>query len=285
MAFIHNIHAADGEGGRFRAKNRLAPASAALLLVSLSPVLPAQTAIPVKAGLVDYTQGDVYIADHAAKATSTHFPDIKENDVMRTGSGRAEVLLGACTAMWVGGNSSFRMLSNSLIDTRIELLTGSVVIAVGAISKDSKLALTTKLVTVLPGRKGSYRFDMEPPRLEVTAGAAKVERPGQSIVVGRSQTVPLNGATDVPKLDKRNADSLDGWGKERAAILIRASNLHQQELQRALSVDAAAAQASAAAPVSGNPRLSSRTNEGPSPIPDVPRRSTLVGYGICGDGW
>ena len=185
MPSDQKVYAAVGKRWRSLGQGRSTPASAALLLASLAPVLPAQTTISAKAGLVDYTQGDVYLDNHAVEATNTHFLDVKENDVMRTGSGRAEVLLGACTAMWIGGNTSFRMLSNSLSDTRIELLTGSAMIAVGAVSKDSRLALTTKLVNVLPGRKGLYRFDMEPSRLEVLGGVATVEWSGQSIPVGQ----------------------------------------------------------------------------------------------------
>src|SRR5580692_5453283 len=119
MLLIPKRYGAIRTEARFFAKSRLAPAVAVVLLSSSSPALLAQTAIPAKAGLVDYTQGSVRIDDRPVEATGTHFLDVKENDVVRTDGGRAEVLLGACSAMWIGDNSSFRMLSNSLIDTRL----------------------------------------------------------------------------------------------------------------------------------------------------------------------
>jgi hypothetical protein len=274
--------------GQLFVKSRLTTAVAVVLLSSSAPALLAQTAISAKAGLVDYTQGIVHINDHPVEATGTHFLDVKENDVVRIDGGRAEVLLGACSAMWIGDNSSFRMLSNSLMDTRIELFTGSAVVAVGATSKDSNLALVVKPGSVSLGRKGSYRFDLEPTHLKVTGGIAMVEWPGQSISVGAGQMALLNGVAEIRKFDKRNADSLDDWSKARAAILVKASNLYRQQLTPASGLDAAAAEAT-------SPKVdreilwhptSATTNMPPlSEIPSIPRAVNSVGYGICGGGW
>jgi hypothetical protein len=259
-----------------------------LLLASFSVALRAQTTIPAKAGLVDYTQGIVSIDDYPVEATGTHFLDVKENDVVRTEGGRAEVLLGACSAMWIGNNSSFRMRSNSLMDTRIELLTGSAVVAVGATSKDSRLALVVNPVTVSLGRKGSYRFDVEPTHLKVTGGSAMVEWPGQSISVGSGQMALLNGAAEIRKFDKRNADSLDDWSKARAAGLVKASNLYRQQLMQASGLDAAAAEATSPKvdrEILWHPTSATTNMPPPSEIPSIPRTATSVGYGICGGGW
>jgi hypothetical protein len=287
MLLTSNAFTAFGRA-RLLARSRSTSALAALLLASFPPFLPAQIAISAKAGLVDYTYGEVYKNGQTIGASGADFLDVKENDLIRTESGRAEVLLGACTAMWIGENSSFRMLSNSLIDTRIELLTGSAVVAVGATSKDSRLALVLKPVSVSLGRKGSYRFDLAPNSLKVTGGIAMVEWPGQSIPLRGGQTALLNGTADIRKVEKHNADSLDDWSKARAAILVKASNLYRQQLMQASGVDAAAAEATSPKvdrEILWHPTSATTNMPPPSEIPSSPRGVASVGYGICGGGW
>src|SRR6476660_9735479 len=88
----------------------------------------AQPVIGAKSGVVSVAEGKVYLADHLLELQPTQFPDIKENTILRTEEGRAEVLLTPGVFLRVGENSSFKMISNRLIDTRLELLSGSAVI-------------------------------------------------------------------------------------------------------------------------------------------------------------
>jgi hypothetical protein len=216
---------------------------------------------------------------------------LKQDGLVRTEHGRAEILLlGACTAMWIGEQSSLHLLSGNPADARIELLRGSAVIPVSAPPKDSQLAVVTKSATVLPGRKGFYRFDMGPPRLEVTSGAAIARWSDETVAVGSKHAVLLYGSPNVIRLDPRTQDALDDWSKTRAAILVRASSLDRQERIQASRVDAAAAQAAGDQPrpvLDGEyPVISSTTNgpPPPSPIPDIPRRALPIGFAVCG-GW
>src|SRR5689334_14730071 len=87
----------------------------------------AQPVIGAKSGLISYVEGKVWLADKLVELQPTQFPDVKENTVLRTGEGRAEVLLMPGVVLRLGDESSFRMITNRLIDTRIELLTGSAV--------------------------------------------------------------------------------------------------------------------------------------------------------------
>lgn len=84
--------------------------------------LPAQSIIPAKAGLVSYAD-DASIEDRLISVSPSDFFFVKEDAVLRTGAGRAEVLLGPCAAMWIDEKSSFRMISSGLSDIRIEVLS------------------------------------------------------------------------------------------------------------------------------------------------------------------
>ena len=58
--------------------------------------------------------------DRLIELSPGHILFVSESAILRTGVGRAEVLLGPCAAKWVGDNSSFRVVSSALSDMRIE---------------------------------------------------------------------------------------------------------------------------------------------------------------------
>src|SRR5208283_3885437 len=101
--------------------------SKALCAGALALTLPAQSIVPVKAGLITYVD-EAYVDGRPVEISPTRFFVMNENAVLRTGIGRAEVLLGPCSAMWVEEQSSLRLISSGLNDVRLEVLNGSVVV-------------------------------------------------------------------------------------------------------------------------------------------------------------
>jgi hypothetical protein len=165
-------------------------------VAALAASLPSQPIIPAKAGLVSYAD-EAYIDDRSVEISPTHFFVVNENAVLRTGAGRAEVLLGPCAAMWIDENSSFRMISTALSDIRIEVLTGSAIVAAGAIVKGTKLTLLLKTSVASVDQKGAYRFDSEPPRVQVLAGRTTVQRANQGISVTAGRWLRLDALAHV----------------------------------------------------------------------------------------
>src|SRR5215469_7081785 len=127
-----------------------------LALVTL-PVA-AQPVISAKSGVVSYTEGSVKLADQAIEATATSFPEVKEKSVLRSEEGRAEVLLTMGVILRMGDNASLTIITNRLIDTRMELLGGSHIIEADEIQKDNNLTVLAKESTVLISKRGLYRF-------------------------------------------------------------------------------------------------------------------------------
>src|SRR5579863_4214883 len=138
----------------------------------------AQPVISAKSGVIAKAEGKVYLADQAIEESLTKFPDIKENAVVRTEEGRTEVLLTPGTVLHLGENSSFRLITNRLIDTRLELLTGSAVLDVEEIAKDTSVTVVCKDGAIVMSKAGHYRFDAEPARIKVFAGIADVQMGG-----------------------------------------------------------------------------------------------------------
>jgi len=194
---------------------------AALGAISVS----AQPVISAKAGTIAKVEGKVYLGDQLVEESLTKFPDIKENGVVRTTEeGRAEVLLTPGTVLHLGENSSFRLITNRLIDTRLELLTGSAVVDVEEIAKDTSVTVVCKDGTIAMSKAGHYRFDAEPARIKVFAGIADIQMGGQHIEVTAGKMLGLTGDTaSVEKFDRNDTDSLDNWARRRGEIMALAN--------------------------------------------------------------
>jgi len=196
---------------------------AVILALSAIPAL-AQPVISAKSGLISYVEGKVYLSDQIVEPSPTHFPDVKENALVRTAEGRAEVLLTPGVVLRLGENSSFKMLTNRLIDTRLELLTGSAVVEADEIAKDTNVSLVLKDGTVSLGKKGLYRFDTAPAQLKVFEGLASVQFAGQNVEVAGGRMLGLGGTVaSVEKFDKEDTDSLDNWSQRRGEMVAMAN--------------------------------------------------------------
>src|SRR5262245_52912637 len=84
----------------------------------------AQQAISARSGMIHYVEGDVAIDGTAIHPKFAEFPEVKNNEVLSTQEGRVEVLLTPGVFLRLAENSSVRMVSNSLTDTRIAVVSG-----------------------------------------------------------------------------------------------------------------------------------------------------------------
>jgi len=193
----------------------LALAAVAVALVAI-PV-SAQPVISAKSGVVSYIEGKVFVGDQELQSSLTSFPEVKEKMVLRTAEGRAEILLTPGVFLRVGENSSFRMITNRLIDTRLELLTGSAVVEADDVAKDTNLTIVSGKASILIAKHGLFRFDMEPARVKVFDGVASVTTGEQITPVAAGKMLSLDTEkASVEKFDKEATDALDRWSKRRA---------------------------------------------------------------------
>ena len=184
----------------------------------------AQPVISAKSGLVSKAEGDVFIGDTAVAESQTNFPEVKENSVLRTGQGRAEILLTRGVYMRVGEDSAFKMFTNRLIDTRLEVLKGNALVEAAEIVKDNNLTILAGESTVAITKHGLYRFDMASGAIKVYDGTAGVTVNGQTLLVGQGRLLRMeNGQPVIEKFDKDQTDALDNWSRRRAEQIARAN--------------------------------------------------------------
>ena len=130
----------------------------------------AQPIISAKSGVIANVEGKVLLDNQAVEASATHFPDMKENSVLTTEDGRAEVLLPPGYVLRLGENGSLKMLANRLIDTRVALLAGSAVVEVDEVSPETNVIVALNDGSIRLAKSGVYRLDSEPARLGCSAG-------------------------------------------------------------------------------------------------------------------
>jgi hypothetical protein len=197
-----------------------------LVVTVLAATVPsfAQQVISAKSGLLNYSEGDVTIDAAPVDLSGVHFSEVKENSVVKTTDGRAEMLLTPGVVLRLGENSSLRMVRNRLIDTRLELLTGSAVVEADQIAKDTSVTIVCKDATVTLPKAGLYRFDTEPAQMKVYKGDADVEMAGNTTSVSSGHLTSLTGdKTLVAKFDADNTDPLDRWSHRRGSYLAMAN--------------------------------------------------------------
>jgi hypothetical protein len=194
------------------------------VLLSLSG-LPAysQSIVPPQSGLVHYAQGQVFVKDQALRLERGVFPLVGVDQTLRTAAGKAEVLLNPGVFLRVGDNSSIRMLSNQLTASKVELISGAVVVEAMEINKKNTVTFSLADATVTIGKQGLYRLEVDPPALRVDAGTAIVKSGNRRIRVGKGKMLAFGGAWVTSKFDPRVRDGLDDWSFSRANTVATAN--------------------------------------------------------------
>ena len=195
----------------------------AILALAAIPA-SAQTVIGAKSGVINWVEGDTFLGDKPYVMQPSQFGEVKENMTFRTAEGRAEILLPPGVFLRLAENSSFKMISNRLIDTRVELLTGSGIVEVDDIAKEATVTIVAKDGTVTLNKAGLYRFDTQPAQLKVFKGEASVAMGGESTSIGGGKMIALSGVlASAEKFNVSDTDAFDHWSRRRGELLANAN--------------------------------------------------------------
>jgi hypothetical protein len=191
--------------------------------------LRAQEVVSARAGLIHYIEGAVAVdgkaVDEVERTSLFSRPqEVKEGQVLATGLGRAEVLLSPGVVLRVGEESAFRMISNKLDDTRVELLRGAVVLTVDDLLKENKVTLRSGNGTLTPQKAGVYRITAgESPEVMVYDGKIEVVVNDERSVIKKGRAASLANAEMSRKFDTEEGDPLLRWAERRSGYLALAN--------------------------------------------------------------
>ncbi len=184
----------------------------------------AQSVISAHSGVIHYAEGTVLVDDKAYEPKTGEFSELKDNQVLKTEEGRVEMLLTPGVFLRVGENSSVKMISNRLSDTRVEVLRGEALVECDELLKDNQVTMTYKGTNVAVAKAGLYRFDSVPGRLRVYDGEAIVRNESGQLTAKKGQEVSLNGgALMASKFDTKAGDELMRWAARRSGYISMAN--------------------------------------------------------------
>jgi hypothetical protein len=185
----------------------------------------AQYVISSHSGVIQYVEGRAFLGDKPIEPKFGQFPDIKENQEFRTEDGRAEILLTPGVFLRVGENSSIRMLSTRLVNTRVEVLSGSAIIESNEMPKDNGIELVYKKDSVRLQKQGLYRLDTEPAHFRVFEGEAVVTDPAGQLTLRSGKQTNLAGVLMAENFDRKadDQDALYRWSDRRASYVAQAN--------------------------------------------------------------
>ena len=184
-----------------------------------------QQMISVRSGLIHYTEGAVTVDGKQVENRNSEFSSLLTNQELRTGEGRAELLLTPGAFLRVGENSTIKMLSTDLSNTQVEVLQGSALVEVTELGKDNAVSLLFHGATLQVEKAGLYRADSDPARLRVYEGQAFVTRgeTRQALTKGKELLLEGNVAA-VQHFDAtKDTDDLYRWSERRSGYVAMAN--------------------------------------------------------------
>ena len=220
---------------------------AAILLTSTSVLAQERRPVPrgelgkyvisAKAGVVNLVEGDVQVI--RPRLATPEFlisgDELQAGDTVKTGSGRAEILLNPGSYLRLGAHSEFIFLFDTLSNDKLKLLRGSAVLEASAL--EGSIMVDTPKTSFEITREGLYRFDVGPDgKAEVAVRKGRVLAGGTTIKQGKRAAME-GGTAAIAKLNKQDADALDDWSKTRAKTLIELnSGLSNAGMSRTLGM-------------------------------------------------
>ena len=168
-------------------------------------------------GTLNYLEGSVSLNGRPVTPDAVGKTKVGENQILSIGQGKAEVLLTPGVYLRIGDNSSVRMLSPNLTDTRVALLNGEATVEVTELFKENRLQIGVDGATTTLLKRGLYEFNADHPQLAVYDGEAQVISGDREVKVKKGHEAQLTGAVQVTKFDRKaDQDQLYAWSNLRS---------------------------------------------------------------------
>jgi hypothetical protein len=175
-------------------------------------------------GAVNYTEGQVFADGQALRASQP--AQIEPGQLLETRNGKAEMLLTPGVFLRLNNNSQARLDSNSITDTRIELLKGQAMVEAAQVEKDNGIQIIDAGYNTQLDKRGIYEFNADQPMVSVYDGEATVRGGERSVNVKKGHELALLASNTKFKpqgFDAKNTDSLYSWSKLRSEYMAEAN--------------------------------------------------------------
>lgn len=193
-------------------------ATAVLPVIALlaAPAAWGQAVISAHSGMVNFVEGQVQLAGQPVKLNGAIFPDVKVGQIFSTEAGHAEILLTPGVFLRLDNNTSFRMVSNKLTDTQVEILKGSALVEADEILKDNRIAVKMGDADTLLLKTGLYHFNADAGQVRTFEGKAQVSEASNSTELKGGRTLLIGSSLTPDKFNKKKSKGeLYAWSEQR----------------------------------------------------------------------
>jgi hypothetical protein len=191
----------------------------AVLLLVAAASMQAQSVVSVRSGVINYSEGAVFVDNQVVGQKPGKYPVLHEGSDLLTHDGRAEILLTPDAYLRVGVDSGVRMVSSGFENTRIDILSGSVIFDSGNAAPGPPITLGASGATIRIEKPSRVRIDSDAAQLHVEKGEAILQREGSKTKVERDQMASLTGASVAKRMTDDSDDALDLWSQQRNRMI------------------------------------------------------------------
>lgn len=197
-------------------------------VAALGAALPALAALPARPGTLNFVEGNVLVDGRPLTSNTIGAANVPAGSVLRTGNGKAEVLLTPGVFLRVGSNSEVRMIQSGLMDTRIQVDRGVALLEANDLHKENNIRIAAAGLNAAIKDEGLYRFDAENDSVAVFKGKAEVRQDDETVELKKGRTVLAapDAELKVEKFDvgeAKKTDELYQWSNLRSKYLAQAS--------------------------------------------------------------
>lgn len=195
----------------------------AVPLLAAAPIF-AQNAISARAGLVNVADGELFLAGKAVEPKPSEIVQISAGSLLKTGEGRAEILLTPGSFLRMPDQSAFTLDRTNLDDVCLTLTEGTILIEVAELLDGNSITVRLKDAEARLAKIGLYRFTADPSGIRVYDGEAVVKTPAgeQKLKKSRQLTASANG-WELGKFDTDETDGLHRWSRRRSEYVAMAN--------------------------------------------------------------
>jgi len=195
--------------------------SAALIgaLLTMTVSAQAQYVVSAKAGVIQFSAGEVFLDEKPVRLSKGDYEQMENGQILRTGRGFAELLLGTNVYLRLGTHSLLRMYQNRLIDTQLALDQGSAMVEVVEKAKESQIRIAFGAGLVEIKKKGLYRLDAGNREIRVYGGEARVAKRDRKEKIKKGKMACLEDGLKTSKFDADAIDPLHQWAALRSFVL------------------------------------------------------------------
>jgi len=189
----------------------------------------AQYIVSARAGLVNYTQGEVWLqasSDTLSRRLAPH-QQLDDGDAVLTRNGRVEILLNPGSVLRLDRHTEIVFHQTDLPLVEFGITAGTALLEAAGLNREIILRGQTPHAAFRVKKSGLYRIDVraDATRLLVRSGEMEVFVEGQARKLKKGQQAMVTSAqVEIVKLPKREPlDEFELWAKDRAEVLVAAN--------------------------------------------------------------